>query len=252
MSLSSPILFISDLHLEESRPEITATLLHFLQQHTGKCAALYILGDLFEAWIGDDEESALAITVADALQDFQRAGSDIYLMHGNRDFLIGESFATRCGARLLPETHVLNTAAGSYLLLHGDTLCTDDHDYLKFRQMVRNSEWQAEFLAQSLDARRAFAEQARQQSQAATAEKSATIMDVNQDAVLELLQQQGVAQLIHGHTHRPDTHHIELTNESGERTDAVRLVLGDWDRKGWYASLQEGVLDLHNFPLLSA
>ncbi len=247
--MKQPILFISDLHLEESRPDITANLLYFLREHAGKCHSLFILGDLFEVWIGDDESTALTQEVATALHSFQAQGSSVFLLHGNRDFLMGSAYAEQCGATLIEEPYVLETDNGKHLLVHGDSLCTDDVDYMKFRDMVRNPQWQQEFLSQSLSARREFADQARQQSQAATAGKAMDIMDVNQQAVEELLHTSQMTSLIHGHTHRPKVHDIQLDSPINEQQRALRLVLGDWDKSGWYAELVENKLSLHQFPL---
>lgn len=248
---SLPILLISDLHLEDERPDITRTLLKFLQEHEGNCQALYILGDLFEAWIGDDDITPLSEEIAGALADFSNSGSDIYLLHGNRDFLIGEDYAERCGATLIQEPALLKNQGSSFLLLHGDSLCTDDHEYMEFRTMVRNPDWQQDFLAKPLAERREFARQARQQSQAATAGKSMEIMDVNQSAAMELIQGSGQTRIVHGHTHRPAVHQIQLSEPVAGEKDATRLVLGDWDKKGWFAEIHQGEMSLHHFPLLA-
>lgn len=221
----------------------------FLEDHAGKCRSLFILGDLFEVWIGDDESTALTEQVATALSQFQEKGSSVFLLHGNRDFLIGDKFAKQCQAKLIDEPYLLETEAGSHLLIHGDSLCIDDVDYMKFRQMVRDGKWQQEFLAQPLSARRDFAEQARQQSQAATAGKAMEIMDVNQAAVIELLESAQQTSLIHGHTHRPYVHELDLASPIAGKDKATRLVLGDWDKTGWYAELAGGDLSLHQFPL---
>ena len=249
--MNKPILLISDLHLEDARPDITRTLLHFLQQHEGECEALYILGDLFEVWIGDDEVTPLSEEIAQALSAFNAAGSDIYLLHGNRDFLLGEDYASQCGARLIHEPFVLASGDNDFLLLHGDVLCTDDKEYLEFRSMVRSPDWQEQFLAQSISARREFARQAREQSRAATADKSMAIMDVNQQAVLALVETEQKTRIIHGHTHRPQVHNFELDKSVNGDTSATRIVLGDWDKKGWFASIVDGEADLQHFPLLA-
>ena len=249
--MSSRILFISDLHLEEGRPDITSALLGFLARNRAKCRALYILGDLFEVWIGDDDTSALGDRIADALQDFSQAGSDIFIVHGNRDFLLGESYAARCGATLIPDSTTIATPIGPILILHGDDLCTDDVDYIQFRDMVRQPTWQQEFLAQPLAERRAFAEQARKQSEQATSTKENSIMDVNADAVLDRLRVCGQTLMIHGHTHRPKLHDIELVEPISDKTKAMRLVLGDWDREGWYAEIDDRGVKLERFPLSS-
>lgn len=246
-----PVLLISDLHLEDARPDITRTLLHFLEQHGGNCEALYILGDLFEVWIGDDEVTPLSTEIAEALSDFNAAGSEICIMHGNRDFLIGNHFAAQCESRLVQEPYLLQSGDKQFLLLHGDILCTDDQGYMEFRKTVRNPDWQQEFLGQSLDARRAFARQAREQSQAATASKAMEIMDVNQDAVLELIEEQQQTFLIHGHTHRPGLHQLELNAPLNGQEQANRMVLGDWDKKAWFIEISEGEASLQHFPLLA-
>ena len=246
--LSSRQLFISDLHLETARPDITRTLLQFLLDNRGKCTDLFILGDLFEVWIGDDDPAPLAETVANALHQFSAAGSKVYLMHGNRDFLLGADFANRCGADLIDEPYLLAIGSSPVLLLHGDILCSDDADYQQFRVLVRAPAWQQEFLARPLAERREFADQARQQSRSATANKAMDIMDVNQQAVKELLQNKGELRLLHGHTHRPAIHQLEL--ETGEQ--ATRIVLGSWEKQAWYASSDDSGIQLHHFPLLGA
>lgn len=233
-------LFISDLHLEDSRPDISAALFEFLNHNLGKTDELFILGDLFEAWIGDDSASELSMTVSDALARFNSAGATVYLMHGNRDFLLGERFAQSCGGALIQEPYVINTDIGQVLLMHGDILCTDDVDYQEFRQMVRSSVWQANFLAQSLVQRQAFAKQARAKSALETTAKASEIMDVNSAAVAQALDSAGTTLLLHGHTHRPAIH--ELAELS-----AKRIVLGDWDERGWYAEINDNGLALRRF-----
>lgn len=248
--MAARLLFISDLHLEESRPDITNALLNFLHRIRGNCDALYILGDLFEIWIGDDEITELNKVVAQALSELANADSDIFLMHGNRDFLIGSEFASRCGASIISEPHIVASGDAQYLLLHGDSLCTDDVEYQNFRRMVREEAWQQQFLSQPLEQRREFARQAREQSRAATAGKDMGIMDVNPHAVQQLLQDTEQVSLIHGHTHRPARHKIKLASSIGGQQEASRLVLGDWDKLGWYGELRDGTVDLHSFPLM--
>jgi UDP-2,3-diacylglucosamine hydrolase len=247
--VSERLLFISDLHLQETRPDITEALLRFLNEQTGQCQALYILGDLFEMWIGDDAWEPLAQRVAAALKAFADAGARVYLMHGNRDFLIGDQFAAACGAELLPDPSVIDSALGPLLISHGDALCTDDVDYQNFRRQVRDPAWQQAFLARGLSERRAFAEQARQQSRQATAGKDAGIMDVNQDAVHRCLATHQQCRLLHGHTHRPDFHEIALSEPIQGQTKAWRLVLGDWDRQAWFADLDNNGVELKRMPL---
>lgn len=233
-------LFISDLHLEDSRPDISAALFEFLDHNLGKTDELFILGDLFEAWIGDDSASEMSVAVSDALARFKSAGAAVYLMHGNRDFLLGHSFAQSCGGALIQEPFVINTDIGQVLLMHGDILCTDDTDYQEFRQLVRSPAWQENFLSQPLAQRQAFAEQARAQSALATAEKVSEIMDVNASAVEQSLNSAGTSTLLHGHTHRPAIHELPTLS-------AKRIVLGDWDKRGWYVEIDGGDFGLRQF-----
>jgi len=220
-------LFISDLHLDTRRPAIVALFLDFLQRQAREAEALYILGDLFEVWIGDDDDAELGSTVAQALRNLTQQGVPVYLMHGNRDFLIGQRFAAASGVKLLPETLVIDLYGTPTLLMHGDTLCTDDVKYQTFRAQVRSSRWQAQMLARSLEERRLFGQQLRQESQQAIADKSPEITDVNPQAVIAIMQALAVYQLIHGHTHRPAVHSLEIDQKS-----ACRIVLGDWYGQG--------------------
>ena len=215
-------LFISDLHLDEARPQIVDLFVRFLRD-AQQADALYILGDLFESWIGDDDDAPLATRVAQELHALRSRGVPIYFMHGNRDFLLGTDYAARAGMQLLADPAVVELDGERTLLTHGDTLCTDDIEYQKFRNLVRNPAWQAQFLAKPLAERRAFAAQARGESRKQTAMKTAEIMDVNQAAVESTMQDHGVRRLIHGHTHRPATHRFELDSQTAER-----IVLGDW------------------------
>lgn len=237
-------LFISDLHLEEARPDITQALLRLLSLEAWQADALYILGDLFEAWIGDDDRSALTETVAGALHGIADAGVPIWFLHGNRDFLLGENYAQRCGMQLLPETIVVDLYDTPTLLLHGDTLCTADTAYLQFRAQVRQPEWQSAFLSQSIDARRAFAANARAQSRQHTQSTSMAIMDVSADAVAEAFRMHGVSRLIHGHTHRPAIHPIE----SIDGRDCQRVVLGDWHQQGSVLRVDADGIELATLP----
>lgn len=247
--MSPRTLFISDLHLELQRPDITRTFEQFLTDNRGRCDALYILGDLFEVWIGDDAPSPLADSVASALQQFGAAGAGVYLMHGNRDFLLGAEFARRCGANLVQELTVADLPSGPAVLLHGDTLCTDDVDYQQFRQLVRAPEWQTDFLAKPLSERQAFADQARQQSKSATADKAMTIMDVNQSAVLQVLRDIGQVTMIHGHTHRPAIHPISFEPGINGCDQGKRVVLGSWEDQAWFAESTKAGIHLHSLPL---
>ena len=220
-------LFISDLHLEPTRPAITALFLDFLKRRARRAEALYILGDLFEAWIGDDDDAEPGGTVATALRTLTDQGIPTYFLHGNRDFLLGERFAAASGIQLLPESVVIELAGESVLLLHGDILCTDDVEYQAFRAQVRDPVWRAQTLALPLAQRRALAGQLRETSRRATRQKAADITDVNPTAVDWALRAHGVRRLIHGHTHRPAIHDWTLDGQS-----ARRAVLGDWHDQG--------------------
>ncbi len=220
-------LFISDLHLDDERPRITELFLRFLRGEARDAQALYILGDLFESWIGDDDDAPLAQSVQDALAELTGSGVRAYFMAGNRDFLVGGGFAARSGVTLLTDPTRVDLAGVPTLLMHGDTLCTDDVAYQKFRAQVRDPAWQSMFLAQPLAQRRAFAAQAREQSRLHTGSTMAQIMDVTDSAVREALGVHGAARLIHGHTHRPARHRVDL----GDRM-AERIVLGDWYDQG--------------------
>ncbi|HZQ60355.1 MAG TPA: UDP-2,3-diacylglucosamine diphosphatase [Casimicrobiaceae bacterium] len=220
-------LFISDLHLDDARPHIVDEFCRFLAGEARGAEALYILGDLFESWIGDDDDAPLAARIAAALRSLSDSGVPIHFMHGNRDFLLGEAYARRAGMRLLNDPSIVEIAGERTLLMHGDTLCTDDVDYQKFRMLVRNPEWQRQFLGKPLAERRAFAAQARGESRRQTAAKQAEIMDVNPEAVARALREHGVRRLIHGHTHRPAVHRFDIDGQGVER-----IVLGDWYDQG--------------------
>lgn len=218
-----PTLFISDLHLDSARPRITELFLQFLEHEARQAETLYILGDFFEAWIGDDDPDPHHARVMDGLSALTETGVPVYFMHGNRDFLIGNGFAQRTGCRLLEDPTVIELNGTSTLLMHGDTLCTDDTEYQQFRAMVREPAWQRSFLAKPLAERRAFAARARSESKSRTRGKSEYIMDVNQQAVERAMLEHGVTRLIHGHTHRPAIHPFQAGGKS-----LTRIVLGDW------------------------
>jgi UDP-2,3-diacylglucosamine hydrolase len=225
-------LFVSDLHLDPARPAITALFLEFLEDEAPHAEALYILGDLFEAWIGDDADDALAQSVRAALARLRAAGVPVYVMRGNRDFLFGQRFAEESGATLLPDPCVVMLYGQPTLLMHGDLLCTDDRDYLAFRAMVREAAWQADFLAKPMSERAAFAAKARAASSDRQAGLKAqggleAITDANPDAIAATMARYGVRRMIHGHTHRPAIHSLQVDGLS-----AQRIVLGDWYEQG--------------------
>ena len=218
-----PTFFISDLHLDESRPDIVDQFERFLTEEARGADALYILGDLFESWIGDDDASPLAERVARALRALRDSGVPIYFMRGNRDFVLGKKYADRAGMTILDDPTVVDLHGARALLMHGDTLCTDDVDYQKFRRLMHNRLFQRIALAMPLSWRRAFAAKLRGQSQKHVSAKREEIMDVNQAAVESAMREHGVNLLIHGHTHRPATHRFDLDSRNAER-----IVLGDW------------------------
>ena len=216
-------LFISDLHLDPARPHIVDLFTRFVAGEARQAEALYILGDLFESWIGDDDDSPLARQVAQSLLALKQSHVPVFFMHGNRDFLLGQAYAQRAGMTLLTDPAVVEFDGERTLLIHGDTLCTDDIAYQEFRAVVRNPDWQNQFRARSLSERHAFAAQARAESVKHTAGAKPEIMDVNQAAVVAAMREHGVRTLIHGHTHRPATHRFDLDGQAAER-----IVLGDW------------------------
>jgi len=216
-------LFISDLHLDDARPRIVEVFENLLATQATEVQALYILGDLFESYIGDDDDAPLNARVARATRKVREAGVPVYFMHGNRDFLLGADYAERAGMTVLEDPFVIELSGERTLLMHGDTLCTDDAAYLQFRKLVRDPDWQRAFLAKPLTERRAFAAQARGESRKHTALAKPEIMDVNRAAVEAAMREHGVHRLIHGHTHRPATHRFDL-----DGTHAERIVLGDW------------------------
>ncbi|WP_250657979.1 UDP-2,3-diacylglucosamine diphosphatase [Alkalimarinus coralli] len=238
-------LFISDLHLEEERPEITRAFFEFLDNKAQGIDALYILGDFFEAWIGDDENTPLQVKVKSKLRETSDSGTHIFLMHGNRDFLIGQQFCEETGATLLEDPTTVNLYGKDVLLMHGDSLCTNDIEYMKFRKNMRDSEWQVLFLKRSLPERQIVAQQLRTISQAKNKGKTLEIMDVTPSEVESSLVKYNVNTLIHGHTHRPAIHEIEANGRA-----AKRIVLGDWDKNVWYLKADAtGEIELLSHPL---
>jgi UDP-2,3-diacylglucosamine hydrolase len=231
------IYFASDLHLTAVESRAFDRWVEFCGRVAVDGQALYLLGDVFEAYIGDDDDAPLVGAVAAALRRLADSGVELAFMHGNRDFLVGRGFAARCGARLLGDVELIERAGRRAALLHGDTLCTDDVEYQAVRRQLRDPAWQAHFLAQPLAARRAFAVQARAESAAHTAMAAAEIMDVNSGAVDALLAQTGADWIIHGHTHRPAVHELG----GGRR----RVVLGDWPRAPSWLRIDASAAELH-------
>ena len=213
-------LFISDLHLSEAAPELTRSFERFLDLHTQTIDELYILGDFFEVWIGDDDASPLVERVRQSLKKLTERGIRLYFMPGNRDFLLGTAYLNTIPATLLQDPYPIKIAGESALLMHGDSLCIDDDEYQAFRNQVRDPAWQATLLSKPLEVRRALAQQLRGMSQEANQAKAADIMDVNEQEVDRIMREHGVSVLIHGHTHRPARHPLSDLRE--------RIVLGDW------------------------
>ena len=232
-------LFISDLHLDDRRPETTALLQNFLDSETSNADALYILGDLFEFWIGDDVPSKCSVEVAAAISRLADKGLPCYFMHGNRDFLLKAVYAKSAGMTLLPEEHVVELYGERVLLMHGDGLCTDDLPYQQFRTMVRNPAWQQDFLARPPQERLQIALQARDASAEHKGNVEMAIMDVNPDEVIAAFERHEVLRMIHGHTHRPATHDLEVNDRA-----AQRIVLGDWYTQGSVLRVEPGNYEL--------
>lgn len=232
-------LFISDLHLDVDRPTSIARFLDFMQREARHASALYILGDLFEAWIGDDDTNPGYAPIIAVLADLKLSGVPCFFMHGNRDFLIGKRFATATGCTLLAENEVVEIEGDRVLLTHGDLLCTDDKPYMALRAVVRDPAWQREFLAKPPAERRRIADDLRSKSQTAIAAKSEEIMDANQSAVEAAMRRHDVSILLHGHTHRPAVHTFSIDGR-----DATRIVLGAWYDQGSVVRWDENGFDL--------
>jgi UDP-2,3-diacylglucosamine hydrolase len=223
-------LFISDIHLEDSRPEALDWLRAFLSGPARRADAVYILGDLFEYWIGDDAPPPAARQLARDMAELAECGVPCYFLHGNRDFLLGEDYAASAGLRLLPECRVVGLYGTPTLLLHGDTLCTDDVDYQAFRRQSHDPAWQAMVLKLPIEERLRLAREARDASARHTGSVAMDIMDVNATAVLKAFRDHAVTRMIHGHTHRPAVHRHDL----GDGTVAERIVLADWYQAAKY------------------
>ena len=233
-------LFISDLHLSDDTPEIESALKTLLEQEPLP-DGLIILGDLFEAWIGDDDDSPLASRMKALLSNVTDGGCSVMIARGNRDFILGTRFAGEVGATLLGDETVMNVAGHPTLLMHGDTLCTDDTDYQQFRALVHDPDWQQDMMTKSLEERRQLARQLRAMSADAASNKPEDIMDVNEEAVRDRMAAHSVSHLVHGHTHRPARHAVN----TGER-----IVLGDWTSdRGWVLRERDKTLSLESFVI---
>lgn len=236
------VFFISDLHLQAERPDLEKAFYRFLDTYIQAGETLYILGDFFDSWIGDDEDEPFYLGVKAKLREVSSRAAT-YFMHGNRDFLIGGKFAEDTGMTLLQDPHMIQLNGENILLMHGDSLCTDDLEYMQFRQQVRGDAWQQHILRLPLQQRRMIAADLRAKSKSMTSLKAEDIVDVNQIEVETVLKAHNVKTLIHGHTHRPNRHCLSL-----DGLDMERIVLGDWDKTGWYLKYANG-FDLIEFDI---
>ncbi len=223
---------ISDLHLQENRPELTKAFKKFLVSHAANVDSLYILGDLFEAWIGDDYENDFITEVKFELKKYSSLGKKIYLMHGNRDFLLGDKFCDEIGGVLLDDPTTIKINDFNVILMHGDSLCTDDLDYQSFRTVVRDQTWKNDFLEKEISERIELAQSLREVSKVENKDKAYEIMDVNLMAVNEIFQKFKNDILIHGHTHRPKIHQEKY---------GTRYVLGDWEKEYYFLKINETI-----------
>ena len=235
-------LFISDLHLSGERENITELFIQFLEQRASKADALYILGDLFEVWPGDDMIQPDYKKSISKMKQLADNGLPLYIMQGNRDFLMAEQFAEVSGTTLIEDPTIIDLYGTPTLLMHGDTLCTDDIDYQKFRAMVRDPKWKADFLSKSNEERLAMTSKYRKISKNETAKKTMNIMDVNQHAVETIMLEKNISQLIHGHTHRPAIHNFSVNNK-----EMKRIVLGDWFEQGSVLECNQSGCQLESF-----
>jgi UDP-2,3-diacylglucosamine hydrolase len=241
------ILFISDLHLSSERPDILKAFCRFLDTTAKGANSLYILGDFFNFWLGDDDDTPSHQEAIKALQHYQTTGTEVFFLRGNRDFLVGKSFVGRIGATLLEEPAIITLNQQQTLLLHGDSLCTKDEEYQEFRKMVRGEEWQKQILSKSLAERKAIAEHLRSTSKSMNSLKSEDIMDVTPEEVVNVMAEHQSLLLIHGHTHRPARHPVSVNQRQGER-----IVLGEWDKMGWYLKSENNQLELCSFDIKSS
>lgn len=238
------ILLISDLHLEEQRPDLTRAFVHFLEGRARAAEALYILGDFFEVWIGDDGMTPFQRKIARALRQLRDSGTQIFLMHGNRDFLIGKAFCREAGCTLLHDPSLVQFNGEPVLLMHGDSLCTQDLAYMKLRRWLRHPLTLFILRHLPLATRHKLARKLRSESRAQTSMKASEIVDVTPDEVPRIMAEYGVRTLIHGHTHRPAVHQLQVAGQA-----ARRIVLGDWDKQGWALQIDASGYQQAPFPL---
>ena len=236
-------LFISDLHIDASRRQIIRQFTDFLQSEAHAADALYILGDLFDSWVGDDAPDAGQSAAIAAIKSLTSSGVPCFVMHGNRDFLLGPQFCADTGARLLPDPLIVTLYGEPVLVMHGDALCTDDHAYQRLRATVRDADWQRQFLALSVAARRALAGAARTGSKAHMASMEDAITDVNAESVAAALRAAGTSILLHGHTHRPGMQSLSVDGRA-----CTRIVLGDWHAEGSLLRWDSNGPELRSMP----
>jgi len=232
-------LFLSDLHLESEKSPVFLTLSRLLATERHRCQAIYVLGDLLEVWVGDDDDGPLASALRTLFKE-TAAHCDLFMLRGNRDFLLGNEFARETGCQLLADESLINDTT---MLAHGDTFCIDDAEYQKLRETLRDQAWQQQVLAQPLSTRREMARSLREQSRQANANKADNIMDVNADELARIMSSGTATTLIHGHTHRPGVHKHQW---------GVRFVLGAWERCGWLVREQAGSMQLECIPLVES
>ena len=232
-------LFLSDIHVSDQHPEISDHLKEFLLKEESKTNAIYVLGDLFEYWLGDDDPNPSFAEIKNLLKTLSDKNISLFFMHGNRDFLIGESFAKETGCQILHDPCVIDLFGKKVLISHGDIFCTDDKEYQLFRNQTRDPAWKESILSKSLSFREEFAKQARLESSIHTSLKKNEIMDVNKDEILKIYEKYNVDIIIHGHTHRPAIHDVSFNGRNYQR-----IVLGDWYEQGSILRCSEKGFDL--------
>lgn len=241
------LLFISDMHLEENRPALTRAFLRFLKTTAPQANALYLLGDIFNVWVGDDAMTDFHREIANALKQLAENGTEVFVMHGNRDFAIGQDFCKQASCTLLKDPSVITPFGKPILLMHGDLLCTQDKSYQRMRRLLRNPVICFILLHLPLKLRLNIANKARQVSKSSTRKKASYIVDVTQQEVVRMMEKHQTTRLIHGHTHRPAVHDLQVEIE-GKPLPAKRYVLGDWsDQQGWKITLEKDDIQLSEF-----
>ena len=235
------IAFVSDLHLEPIENKRVKVFFKFLNDAVNKYEELYILGDFFEYWIGDDDTQSVNKLIMQRLKAATDNGLKIYFIHGNRDFLIGSAFESKTGVKILADQHTFNIGEKKIMISHGDAFCVDDVEYQEMKREIRSDSWKKDFLAKSISERVDFANDLRTKSSERNSNKPENIMDVNDNYVLEVVQKEKIDILIHGHTHRPAVHKLE--------NGSIRAVLGSWEEEGWVADYIEENIKLTSFPI---